>query len=469
MSEQSIASARASVMVYDDTNKKWIPSGSSSGLSKVHIFQNITTNSFRVVARKLNDHEVVINCIIVKGLKYNQATNTFHQWRDQKQVYGLNFSSREDADGFARAMTHALDVLNSNSLPRPTPPTITPQPQSHYQQANGQYEEDMGYSQMIQRPTIYHQVTPAEPPRIDINMPITINTNQHSRTMTREDVAIIQERRMSQQSQNGFSRSPSSYQECAIFNSNSLVIPMALSKTSNLQSFKVSNNGNISTPPVPPAPAGGHHRTSSAPPAPQPPAMSVAPPPPPAPPAMAPPPPPPPPQPAMSRSSSTDIQDTSSLASQLQSARLRRSNKQSAENSGSSTSSSGSGNYGTLGRGAGGMASMMDEMAKTLARRRAAAERKETDPVPPQEPDYGTAERKQWGGNKASVGNGLEASPKPGRKQLASSEECLPKVNGETLGDLEALKQDLLREVRREINKAKLEIIEAFKTELNRR
>lgn len=44
-----------------------------------------------------------------------------------------------------------------------------------------------------------------------------------------------------------------------------------------------------------------------------------------------------------------------------------------AENSGSSTSSGGSSNYGTLGRGgSGGMASMMDEMAKTLARRRAA-------------------------------------------------------------------------------------------------
>lgn len=52
--------------------------------------------------------------------------------------------------------------------------------------------------------------------------------------------------------------------------------------------------------------------------------------------------------------------------------------QQSAENSGSSTSSSGS-NYGTLGRGQSGMASMMDEMAKTLARRRAAAEKK--DPV----------------------------------------------------------------------------------------
>ena len=33
--EQSIAAARASVMVYDDVNKKWVPAGSSHGLSKV--------------------------------------------------------------------------------------------------------------------------------------------------------------------------------------------------------------------------------------------------------------------------------------------------------------------------------------------------------------------------------------------------------------------------------------------------
>ena len=35
--EQSIAAARASVMVYDDLNKKWVPAGSSHGLSKVTI------------------------------------------------------------------------------------------------------------------------------------------------------------------------------------------------------------------------------------------------------------------------------------------------------------------------------------------------------------------------------------------------------------------------------------------------
>lgn len=97
-------------MVYDDTQKKWVPSGTSSGLSKVQIFHHQQNNTFRVVGRKLQDHEVVINCSIVKGLKYNQATSTFHQWRDFKYVYGLNFSSPQDAEAFARAMMHALEV-----------------------------------------------------------------------------------------------------------------------------------------------------------------------------------------------------------------------------------------------------------------------------------------------------------------------------------------------------------------------
>lgn len=53
---------------------------------------------------------MVINCAILKGLKYNQATPTFHQWRDNKQVYGLNFSSKDDADVFATAMLKSLEV-----------------------------------------------------------------------------------------------------------------------------------------------------------------------------------------------------------------------------------------------------------------------------------------------------------------------------------------------------------------------
>ncbi|XP_061750112.1 protein enabled homolog isoform X2 [Nerophis ophidion] len=124
-SEQSICQARAAVMVYDDANKKWVPAGGSTGFSRVHIYHHTGSNAFRVVGRKIQDHQVVINCAIPKGLKYNQATQTFHQWRDARQVYGLNFGSKEDANVFASAMMHALEVLNSQetgpTLPRQAP------------------------------------------------------------------------------------------------------------------------------------------------------------------------------------------------------------------------------------------------------------------------------------------------------------------------------------------------------------
>lgn len=55
--------------------------------------------------------QVVINCALAKGLKYNEATPTFHQWRDQRQVYGLNFPSKEDAQVFGHAVFSALENL----------------------------------------------------------------------------------------------------------------------------------------------------------------------------------------------------------------------------------------------------------------------------------------------------------------------------------------------------------------------
>ncbi|XP_016104850.1 enah/Vasp-like b isoform X2 [Sinocyclocheilus grahami] len=114
ISEQSICQARASVMVYDDTSKKWVPiKPGQQGFSRINIYHNTSSNSFRVVGVKLQDQQVVINYSIVKGLKYNQATPTFHQWRDARQVYGLNFASKEEATTFSNAMLFALNLLSS--------------------------------------------------------------------------------------------------------------------------------------------------------------------------------------------------------------------------------------------------------------------------------------------------------------------------------------------------------------------
>ncbi|XP_033330818.1 ENAH actin regulator enabled [Megalopta genalis] len=269
--EVSISSARASVMVYDDVNKKWVPSGSSSGLSKVQLYHHLVNNTFRVVGRKLQDHEIVINCAILKGLKYNQATVTFHQWRDNKQVYGLNFSSKDDADAFARAMLQALDVLsNGSNISRSLAPAVgsTTQQQPVFQQqqqGNAQYDEDMGY-----------------------------------RTMTREDVAIIQERRMSQQSQ--ATGSPNAISPSCPLGSQQQQqqqVPQQQQQQQQppqqvqvqqpqpqpqqqqpsapplpqQQSQQQQQQHQTQQPPLqqqPPQPQSGHHRTSSAPPAPQP-------------------------------------------------------------------------------------------------------------------------------------------------------------------------------------------------------
>uniref|UniRef100_A0A665TMT6 Vasodilator stimulated phosphoprotein n=1 Tax=Echeneis naucrates TaxID=173247 RepID=A0A665TMT6_ECHNA len=121
MGESSICQVRATVMMYADTNKRWVPVGSDiPSFSRVQIFHNSVANTFRVVGRKLQaDQQVVINCPIIKGMKYNQATPNFHQWRDPKQVWGLNFGSKEDASLFAKSMINALEALNA---PMPTGP-----------------------------------------------------------------------------------------------------------------------------------------------------------------------------------------------------------------------------------------------------------------------------------------------------------------------------------------------------------
>ncbi|KAI8788816.1 vasodilator-stimulated phosphoprotein [Biomphalaria glabrata] len=79
-SEVPIISARASVMIYDDSNKKWIPSGTSQGLSKVQIYQHTGNNTFRVVGRKITDHEVSshsYSCITVSCPKIKLVFSLF--------------------------------------------------------------------------------------------------------------------------------------------------------------------------------------------------------------------------------------------------------------------------------------------------------------------------------------------------------------------------------------------------------
>lgn len=141
---------------------------------------------------------------------------------------------------------------------------------------------------------------------------------------------------------------------------------------------------------------------------------------------------------------------------------------------------------------------MMDEMAKTLARRRAQAEKKEPDSNDDGGAGGSGGRQRAWeksstlphklGSNNASGGGGNNSgaggaslsgseSPKPSRKRFgsASEETILKQINGgdsfslPTAVEFDNLKEEILREMRNELAKAKQEIIEAIKSEFNRR
>jgi len=97
-------------MMYNQTEKRWYPC-SGNGISRVYIYQNPVNQSFRVVGRKNDTQEVSVHCSIVRGLIYNEATATFHQWRHSGSVYGLNFLSQEESQNFSLWMNKCLDFV----------------------------------------------------------------------------------------------------------------------------------------------------------------------------------------------------------------------------------------------------------------------------------------------------------------------------------------------------------------------
>ena len=85
--EQSMVTARAAAMLYEDSTKKLSQVSSTqetpacSSLSKLHMYKYFNGNlgTYRVVARKASNHDVVLNCSITRNVKYHQATSTFYQ------------------------------------------------------------------------------------------------------------------------------------------------------------------------------------------------------------------------------------------------------------------------------------------------------------------------------------------------------------------------------------------------------
>ncbi|XP_031429406.1 vasodilator-stimulated phosphoprotein isoform X2 [Clupea harengus] len=390
MSESSICQARATVMIYDEANKKWIPAGTGPQVfSRVQIYHNPTTNAFRVVGRKMQtDQQVVINCPIVKGLKYNQATPNFHQWRDNRQVWGLNFGSKEDATLFANGMMHALEMLNAMAEPGYSPPLR--------RLSNGPSPEEIEQQRRLEQQKLEQQE----------------RERQERERLDRERQAVA---------------APPA----------PLLAP-----------------GGPPAPPAPPPPPG-----------PPPPA---GPPPPPGPPPMGGPPPSggPPPAPPLPASGGGGGGGGlgGGLAAALAGAKLRKVPKDDggggAAGAGAVAKPDASRSSASLPSGGGGL---MGEMSAILARRRKAADKGEKVSARQDEPSNDDSELP---GNSEPVRRPWEKSATMPRMKAANNTN---ESEGGEESDMEKLKQELLEEVRKELQKVKDEIIGAFIQELQKR
>ncbi|XP_041491425.1 protein enabled homolog isoform X10 [Microtus oregoni] len=437
MSEQSICQARAAVMVYDDANKKWVPAGGSTGFSRVHIYHHTGNNTFRVVGRKIQDHQVVINCAIPKGLKYNQATQTFHQWRDARQVYGLNFGSKEDANVFASAMMHALEVLNSQEA-GPTLPRQNTQLPAQVQNGPSQEELEIQRRQLqeqqrqkdlererlerermererLERERLERERLERE--RLEQEqLERQRQEREHMERLERERLERLERERQDRERLEQLEREQVEWErERRVSNAAapaSVETPLnpelgdssasepglqAASQPAETPTPQGLVLGPPAPPPPPPLPPGPNHTSALPPPPgppPPPPLPSTGPPPPPPPPPLpnqVPPPPPPPPAPPLpasgffSGSMSEDNRPLTGLAAAIAGAKLR---KVSRVEDGSFPSGGGTvgvnlaSSKGDAGRGNGplplGGSGLMEEMSALLARRRRIAEKGST-------------------------------------------------------------------------------------------
>lgn len=505
MSEQSICQARAAVMVYDDGNKKWVPAGGATGFSRVHIYHHTGNNTFRVVGRKIQDHQVVINCAIPKGLKYNQATQTFHQWRDARQVYGLNFGSKEDANVFASAMMHALEVLNSQDAG----PTLSRQNSQLFPQIqNGPCQEELE----IQRRQLQEQQRQKELERERLERERLEREQLERERLEQEQMECEKQEREKHErmEQERLERERQEQEDLELERQRERQDQLEREQIEWEMERRMSSVGIVpanegfqgppAPPPAPPLPPGPSQ--SAAPPVsgpplppgppPAPPLPGAGPPPPPppplpgqaAPPAPALPPAPPLPSSTLLSAEAEDDRPLTGLAAALAGAKLRKVGR--AEEASSSVVSVGSVPKSDSSRGNGapisiGGTGLMEEMSALLARRRRIAEKgsfPEPDPKDDRNEDSDSSSvkgptassvsettRKPW--ERTSTVNGNKS---PVISRSKSTPSGPPNTNGvqAEIFDYDRLKQDILEEMRKELQKLKEELIDAIRQELSK-
>ena len=428
--EVSVCASVASVMMYDEVTRHWIPAHCSSAPCEcqVEILHNYQQYSFKIVARTLSSGELILTSSVERGMRYNEATINFHQWRDTKIVYGLHFLNNDEAKVFGDVMRTCIDSLNSGSRIDfinniyDAKENIIPMSEEDIYEDFRDEEDDLYQDQLRM----------ASKPLLEQNLN-KLSSFRSSEPKTQDPYSQA--------------RQPPDYAvPNNIFMStfaNPTVPAPKMSPTLPSQT-SVSQPQPPTLPSVNPTPS---VTQSTIPPPPPPPLPSLS--------SSIPAPPPPPPMPAPTPSSSQPSIKVKSLSDSISSCKL-------SESSSSKTPT----------KTGGGMASMMEEMKNKLASRRKMStdlDDPETD-VKPKTPVKTSVikdspVKTKISSKSASALNKLEVISGNRGLELV---KCVDKMSsGVTKLELETMKAEILSEIRAEIQRTKLDIIDIIKSELS--
>jgi len=136
MAEKAVFTARAVVYYFDPKTRGWTPTTVGSNFCRVDMYENSSTVTYRVIGRGLQDTtKVVINSTLAKDTAYTRASETFHQWSDNRYIYGLNFVTKEEAESFGTGFENIVNKLKSGgTMTQPSPPQPPQPPQPPVQQ-----------------------------------------------------------------------------------------------------------------------------------------------------------------------------------------------------------------------------------------------------------------------------------------------------------------------------------------------
>lgn len=126
-SEQSICQARASVMVYDDTSKKWVPiKPGQQGFSRINIYHNTASNTFRVVGVKLQDQQVGAGVGVGSACMHTGMTGSEGEGPDHDPTELSSFCPPSQNSAFLLFLSLCLPLSPPPSLSLLTAPDFSP-------------------------------------------------------------------------------------------------------------------------------------------------------------------------------------------------------------------------------------------------------------------------------------------------------------------------------------------------------